>query len=255
MGPWHPDDDQAAPASGRARAALVVPVAAEPLGELLRILDHQGVDEWSGDTLCAAARQVLEADGASLCLSGDADHTVIGVDPASVGPLADGPSDDGDGPCLDAVRTGRIIDGGDLLDGAVATWPTFAGRATGLGYRSLCSWPLQLGAIRLGALTVFLSGRRSLDDDAVRRGSSFALAATELVLLTNDPSSPGSIASTLDGSVERRAVVHQATGMVSVQLDVDLADALSVLRSVAWSEGRSIVELARAVVARQRRLG
>lgn len=198
---------------------------------------------------------MLEADGASLCLAGDADHLVIGVDPASVGRLADGPSDDGDGPCLDAVRTGRIVVGGDLLDGAVATWPTFAGRATSLGYRSLCSWPLQLGAIRLGALTVFRSGPASLSDDDVRRGSSFALAATELVLLTNDPSSTSSIATILDGSIERRAVVHQATGMVSAQLDVGLADALSVLRARAWSEGRSIVELAHAVVSRQRRLG
>lgn len=230
-------------------------VATEPLDAILRVLDQQGVDEWSGDTLCAAARTMLAADGASLCLAGDEDHTVIGVDPASIGPLAEGPSDDGYGPCLDAVRTGRVVVGSDLAAGAVATWPTVANLARGFGYRSLCAWPLQLGAIRLGALTVFLSDHVSLDEETLQRGSSFALAATELVLLTNGPSSPSSIAAILDGANERRAVVHQATGTVSAQLDVGLADALSVLRARAWSEGQSIADLARAVVARERRLG
>jgi len=232
-----------------------VPVAAEPLHAILRALSQQGHDEWTGDTLCAAARAMLAADGASICLAGDEDHTVIGVDPASIGPLAEAPSDDGYGPCLDAVRTGRVIVGADLATGAVATWPTVANLATSLGFRSLCAWPLQLGAIRLGALTVFHADGAPLDGEAQQRGSSFALAATELVLLTNDPSSPSSIAAILDGATERRAVVHQATGMVSAQLDIALADALSVLRARAWSEGQSIADLARAVVSRERRLG
>lgn len=232
-----------------------MPVPTEPLHAILRVLQQQGNDEWSGDTLCAAARAFLDADGASLCLAGGQDHTVIGVDPASIRPLADGPSEDGYGPCFDAVRTGRVVVGSDLAADAGATWPAVAKLATSRGYRSLCSWPLQLGAIRLGALTVFLSARAPLDDEARQRGSSFALAATELVLLTNDPSSTSSIATILDGSTERRAVVHQATGMVSAQLDIGLADALSVLRARAWSEGQSIVDLARAVVGRERRLG
>jgi hypothetical protein len=237
----------------RVRPPQVVPVAAEALAAILRALDQRGHRTWSGDTLCAAARDVLEADGAALCLAAEADHTVIGVDPASVVQLADLPSGDGEGPCLDAVSSGRMVVG-DLVGGAVATWPVFARRATSLGYRTSCSWPLQLGAIRLGALTVFREDAEPPDAEADSRGFSFALAATELVLLTNDPSSPTSIAAILDGSIERRAVVHQATGMVSVQLDVGLADALSVLRARAWAESRSITELARAIVSRRRRL-
>lgn len=228
-------------------------MAPEPLDAILRIIEQRGLRTWSGGTLCAAAREVLGAAGAALCLAGHLDHTVIGVDPAWVGPLAEVPSEDGVGPCLDAMRSGRIVHS-HLADGAVATWPVFARTATSLGFRSSCSWPLQLGAIRLGALTVFGSEEAPPDDETVRRGSSFALAATELVLLTNDPSSPTSIVAILDGSIERRAVVHQATGMVSVQLDVGLADALSILRARAWAEGESIVELARAVVSRRRRL-
>jgi hypothetical protein len=63
-------------------------VASEPLEAILRLIDRDGAGTWSGDLLCTAAREVLEADGATLCLAGGSDHTVIGVDPASVGPVA-----------------------------------------------------------------------------------------------------------------------------------------------------------------------
>jgi AmiR/NasT family two-component response regulator len=48
-----------------------------------------------------------------------------------------------------------------------------------------------------------------------------------------------------------RLVVHQATGMVSVQLDVTAADALATLRARAFQTGRSIQQIAVDVVDRR----
>lgn len=53
----------------------------------------------------------------------------------------------------------------------------------------------------------------------------------------------------------RHAVVHQATGMVSVQLSRPLAQALLRLRAHAYSSGRSITDVAQDVVDRRLRLG
>lgn len=228
-------------------------VTVEPLDAILRQLGRDE-DTWSGDTLCAAACAVLEADAAALCLTGPLDHVVIGVDPGAIAALAERPSEDGEGPCVDAARSDQVVAGDDLTSTGVVPWPDFSAAAAELGFRSLWSWPLQIGAIRLGALTVFLTRARPLDDATLRRGSSFALAATELVLLTNDPASPSSVAAAFEGSIERRAVVHQASGMISAQLDVSLGDALSVLRARAWADGRSMTELARDVVARRQRM-
>ena len=50
-----------------------------------------------------------------------------------------------------------------------------------------------------------------------------------------------------------QVVTHQATGMVSVQLGVTLAQAQVVLRAAAYAEGSRLSEVAREVVARQRR--
>jgi hypothetical protein len=51
--------------------------------------------------------------------------------------------------------------------------------------------------------------------------------------------------------VERRAVVHQAAGMISVQLDVSLHVALARLRAHGYSTGRPLLEVATDVVDRR----
>ena len=46
-------------------------------------------------------------------------------------------------------------------------------------------------------------------------------------------------------------VVHQATGMVSVQLDVTVEEALFLLEARAVIDNRSLVDLAKDVVERR----
>lgn len=58
----------------------------------------------------------------------------------------------------------------------------------------------------------------------------------------------------LDDVVLRRAVVHQATGVVSAQLDISVDDALVVLRARAFQSGMAIGELAEKVMAHNLRL-
>ncbi|MEU7162435.1 ANTAR domain-containing protein [Streptomyces chrestomyceticus] len=51
------------------------------------------------------------------------------------------------------------------------------------------------------------------------------------------------------GTVDmHRAEVHQATGVLSVQLGVPLAEALARLRAQAYAAGRSLSETARDIV-------
>jgi hypothetical protein len=50
------------------------------------------------------------------------------------------------------------------------------------------------------------------------------------------------------------AVVHNASGMVSAQLDIDVDEALLRLRAVAFVIGRPLADVARDVVNRELRL-
>jgi steroid delta-isomerase-like uncharacterized protein len=68
------------------------------------------------------------------------------------------------------------------------------------------------------------------------------------------PDPPMGVGGDPDAIAGQWAVIHQATGMVSVQLDVGMAIALVCLRSHASAAGRPLADVAADVVARRLRL-
>ena len=65
---------------------------------------------------------------------------------------------------------------------------------------------------------------------------------------------PGALAEALIVLGDSQAQVHQDCGMISVQLDVSMAEASVRLRAYADAEGRVIADVARDVVGRDLRL-
>jgi hypothetical protein len=57
----------------------------------------------------------------------------------------------------------------------------------------------------------------------------------------------------LEDLAGHRAVVHQAAGMLSVQLGVSLAEGLVALRARSYADGRPVGDLATEVVSRRLR--
>lgn len=158
-------------------------------------------------------------------------------------------------------------------DGSAERWSTFRQEAGQLGVASLFCFPVQIGAVGLGLMTVH--GRHPVTLEGVSLGSflrlSDALAVAFIApdgdsaagdsaggLERADPVDAGDVvpkelaADLLDsGSL----ITHQAVGMVSVQLECSLAEAMVALRSRAYAEGLSVAAMAREVVARRARLG
>jgi GAF domain len=151
----------------------------------------------------------------------------------------------GEGPCVDASQTGRPVLQPDLARTAPLRWPAFAGGALQAGVRAVFAFPLRVGAIRVGVLDLYRDRIGPLSADDLTEALSFADAAT-LVLLNAQAGSP------VRGAVQvldDRAEVHQATGVVSVQAGVGLAEALVLLRARAFADQRPIGDLARDVLA------
>ena len=61
----------------------------------------------------------------------------------------------GEGPGIDAHATGRPVAEPDLGSPRRIRWPVFAGPAVAAGAGALFSFPLRMGAVRLGALTLY----------------------------------------------------------------------------------------------------
>ena len=159
----------------------------------------------------------------------------------------------GEGPCVESLRTGSPVLHGDLAQTASQLWPAFTAGALSAGIAAVFAFPLQVGAITLGALDLYRDAVGPLDGSDLREAMAFASAATAVLLHLQSASKAGEMHPELAVSFVDRAVVHQATGMVAVQIDSSLGDALTVMRARAFGSGRPIVDVARDVVARQAR--
>ena len=72
---------------------------------------------------------------------------------------------------------------------------------------------------------------------------------TLLVLALQAKAVPGKLPHEMDHVETLRVQVHQASGMLSEQLDIDIADAFAQIRAHAYAEGRSVNDVAAEVVA------
>ncbi|QES45081.1 hypothetical protein DEJ49_32455 [Streptomyces venezuelae] len=131
-------------------------------------------------------------------------------------------------------------------------WPGLLPELGALGVGAVFCLPLHVGAACLGTMTLQRGTPGPLPDDRATDAWLVAGALTA-ALLAGGPAQEA-FAAADDGSDFYRAAVHQATGMISVQAGVPLAQALVLLRAHAFGHGRTVVEVAEDVVARRLRI-
>ncbi|TDE03131.1 ANTAR domain-containing protein [Jiangella asiatica] len=161
----------------------------------------------------------------------------------------------GQGPGMDAAATDRPVLVPDLSVSAAADrWPVFAPAAVAHGAYGMFAFPVAIGAARIGVLDVYRRRPGSLSAAELADGLAFADAVLLLALDERGGLTFGA-GRLIDGELpERRADVHQAAGMVSVQLGVGVDEALARLRAYAYVNGQRLVDVAAAVLARHLRL-
>ncbi len=152
-----------------------------------------------------------------------------------------------EGPGLVAFRTHRPVLVPDL-ESASARWPGFVSLAIERGARGVFSFPLQEGAVSLGVLELYADHSAGLDLQDLALAGAFAKVATEIIL-DGGTTLGGELDPGLAASLGDRDRVHQAQGMVMVDLGISLADALARMRAHAFSRNLTLVEIAHQVIA------
>ena len=159
----------------------------------------------------------------------------------------------GEGPCVDAYDQDRPVLEPDLAEPRTARWLAFTGPAVAAGVRAIFGFPLQVGAVRLGALNLYRDQPGPLSDEQHADALVMADVAAQALLVMQANAPPGKIAAELEAGADFQYVVHQASGMVAAQLDVSVGQALIRLRAHAFGNDRPLGEVAADVVARRQR--
>jgi hypothetical protein len=204
--------------------------------------------------LCSACVTTLSVTGAGITLiaAGGAQVSLCTSD-ATVRQLAELEFSLGDGPAVEAHTLGLPVLEMDLLRRPPTRWPAFAGPALDLGMRAIFAFPLRLGAARLGALVLYQAHPGALGHDTYDDTLIAAEVITRSIITRQAGMPEEALMSDLTDDRAFHAEVHQASGIVSVQLGIGVADALVRLRARAFALDRPIVDVAADVVARRMR--
>ena len=206
------------------------------------------------ELLCRRCVDALPVSGVGMALMTDGDHQgVVAATDRPSRAMEDLQFALGEGPCLDASREGRPVLLPDLA-GSAGRWPGFVPAVLSAGIAAVFALPLQVGGIRLGVLDLYRETPGSLSDGDLALALMYADAATVVLLhLQSQMPAGDGLHPQLVDSWGNRPEIHHATGIITVQAGVELADALLLLRTRAFVAGRPILDVARDVVARRLR--
>jgi len=225
------------------------------VAEILNVIANDR-DEWDSlpDRLCAACLSALPVSGVGVALmtADGPSGVVLAVTDARARELEELQFALGEGPCVEASGSGHPVLEPDLLTAGAVRWPRFGAAVLAAGVNAVFALPLQVGAIRVGVLDLYRDTPGQLTAAELAEALAFADAATVVILhLQDHDGTDGALA----GPIDSRAEIHQATGMITIQLDVGLAEALLRLRARAYATGRTVSAIAADVVSRRMHFG
>lgn len=248
--------DQASVAGPDHRPALIG-VNSARVAEILALLTEDGEPAATlPDRLCVECLSALPVSGVGVALmtADGPSGVVLAATDERARQLEELQFSLGEGPCVEASHRARPVLEPDLLAAGPARWPAFGMAVLEAGIRAIFALPLQVDAIRVGVLDLYRDTPGRLTSLALADAMAFADAATVLVLhLQHKHGDSGAGHSALLGPIDSRAVVHQASGMIAVQLSVGLAEALLRLRAYAYATARAVSDVAADVVSRRLR--
>ncbi|WP_432523649.1 GAF and ANTAR domain-containing protein [Kineococcus sp. SYSU DK006] len=189
--------------------------------------------------------RLLDVDAAGLLLArGDGGLRVAAASSERVLELLQVRGDEG--PCLEAYSRGERVVAGEPAELEVR-WVGFAADMSAAGLRSAAAVPLRLREHRLGALGLFSEREHLPTAEDVDIAQAFADIATIAVLQQRAVHDSRTVSAQLQQALDSRVVIEQAKGVVAAQLDLDMAQAFTLLRDHARTRQLSLRHVAAAV--------
>jgi GAF domain-containing protein len=161
----------------------------------------------------------------------------------------------GEGPCLEAARTGERVLIADLgAADATARFPRFAAKALAEGVSAVYSFPLRHLDQHVGSLGLFSATPAELDPVDLELAQLLADLTSASIVGAHRYQQVSGLAAGVQQRLADGAVLEQAKGRLSVQLGVQPERALEYLQRYLLASGGSLREAAEQVTAGDLRL-
>ncbi|WP_344254737.1 GAF and ANTAR domain-containing protein [Terrabacter carboxydivorans] len=202
------------------------------------------------DRICRVAVRLLPADGAGITMT-DRNAHPLGTAAAS-SPLFRRLEDIqftlGEGPCVEASAARSPAIEEDVGRTGTRRWPAFAAAALEEGVNAAFAFPVHVGAARLGVLDLYRYRAGPLTPESLRDALCLARVCLTTMLQQSVHGPVGDAADGMGDAFPLSSEVYQAQGVVMVQLEVPLAEAMVRLRAHAYASGQPIIDVARGIL-------
>lgn len=190
--------------------------------------DGAGVSLVSGDsvrTVAASEEMVHRADAAQYVL--------------------------GEGPCLEAIRTGRPSRVDEIA--TERRWPRWCAAARDAGLAGAAGFPLSVGDHCVGAMNLYCRAPGCMTDDVMALGGQLAEQAAVALANTQLYEQARTLTEQLEEALRSRAVIDQAKGVLMARESCSPDDAFDMLRRASQRSNRKLRDLAAEVVENAQR--
>jgi GAF domain-containing protein len=153
----------------------------------------------------------------------------------------------GEGPCLEAARTGKIVR--VSLQDALERWPAFASSARAAGVASYLSAPLAIDSKFAGSLNLYshqVHGFGDLDEKLLQVYTTAAVAA---IANARRYAEMRTVAENLRIALDSRAVIDQAIGVLMATRGLGAEQAFRALARESQNTNTKLREIAVRVLA------
>jgi GAF domain-containing protein len=153
----------------------------------------------------------------------------------------------GDGPCLEAARTGQAVRTG--VAEAERRWPDFASSARAAGVESYLCCPLVIDKDFAGSLNLYSEQPHGFADFDVALLLLYVTAATAAIANARRYARARELAQQLGQALDSRAVIDQAIGVLMTQTGMTADQAFAELSRRSQRANVKVREIAARLVA------
>ncbi|SCL14003.1 GAF domain-containing protein [Micromonospora nigra] len=151
-----------------------------------------------------------------------------------------------EGPCLEALRSGRIVEVVDLRTDD--RWRRYREHALRLGVAGSLSLPMTVDGETVGALNLYTTDPGSFTDGARRQAVAFTEQGTAALTVILRQADQALVHRQLTEAMSSRSVIDQALGVLMGQQRCTAAEAFALLRRASQHRNRKLRDVAAEII-------
>jgi GAF domain-containing protein len=155
---------------------------------------------------------------------------------------------EGEGPCLEAVRTGAEIYVSDMPSDV--RWPRYREHAVASGVRSSLSLPLGVSGTTIGALNMYCTQPDAFDDRLRQGLGVFAAQAGAALTMVLRQARRDQVTAQMEQALASRTTIDQAMGILMAQQRSTADEAFDLLRAHSQNTNRKLRDVASEIIER-----